>query len=220
GGPRHPLPDRDARGGDEPEHRRQLAVPPGPDPGVHPAGPGDGCVHLRGRRHAGRHPPQHEPGAGGEPRFALRPPLPLSRGRERGRAAAEGCGGPFPFLISTSPGGRDSGLGGRYLDARWAGLRRPHPPGRNRFTRRARCHSFQGSTPMAKTLLIDGTWRASSTGDTIPVVDPSTGEVFDALPRGTAADVDAAVAAARRAFERVWSRTPPVERGRILARLG
>jgi len=73
---------------------------------------------------------------------------------------------------------------------------------------------------MAKTLLIDGTWRASSTGDTIPVVDPSTGEVFDELARGTAADVDDAVAAARQAFERVWSRTPPVERGRILARLG
>lgn len=69
-----------------------------------------------------------------------------------------------------------------------------------------------------RTILIDGSWREAAGGETILVVDPSTGETFGALARGTAEDVDEAVAAARRAFERRWSRTSPAERGRILAR--
>lgn len=72
---------------------------------------------------------------------------------------------------------------------------------------------------MDGTLLIDGRWRGAADGGTIPVVDPSTGEVFGTLSRGGAAEVDEAVAAARRAFEGGWGRTSPVERGRILARL-
>ena len=71
-----------------------------------------------------------------------------------------------------------------------------------------------------RTNFIDGRWRPAGDERTIPVVDPSTGETFGALARGTAADVDDAVAAARRAFEGGWSRTSPVERGRLLTRLG
>ena len=67
------------------------------------------------------------------------------------------------------------------------------------------------------TNFIDGEWRAS-TGGTIPVIDPSTALQFGELSRGTAADVDDAVSAARHAFERVWSKVSPVERGRILGR--
>ncbi len=43
-------------------------------------------------------------------------------------------------------------------------------------------------------MLIDGQWVGAS--ETIPVHDPYTGEVVDTVPRGTAADVDRAVASA------------------------
>jgi aldehyde dehydrogenase (NAD+) len=71
-----------------------------------------------------------------------------------------------------------------------------------------------------QTIYIDGGWREAAGGETIPVVDPSRGETFDHLSRGGAPDVDDAVAAARRAYTETWSRVSPVERGRILTRLG
>jgi len=72
----------------------------------------------------------------------------------------------------------------------------------------------------AGTIFIDGVWEEARTGATLPVVDPSTGEEWSALARGGAPEVDRAVAAAGRAFQGVWSRVSPVERGRILARWG
>ncbi|MEQ9570076.1 MAG: aldehyde dehydrogenase family protein [Longimicrobiales bacterium] len=71
-----------------------------------------------------------------------------------------------------------------------------------------------------QTLFIDGRWRPAAGEETIPVVNPSTGETFGTLSRGRAADVDDAVSAARRAFRGPWSRMSPVERGRVLTRLG
>lgn len=56
-------------------------------------------------------------------------------------------------------------------------------------------------------------WAAS------PVIDPSTGEVFDTLARGTAADIDKAVAAARAALSGPWSRLTATDRGRILMKM-
>ena len=41
---------------------------------------------------------------------------------------------------------------------------------------------------------INGQWVAASSGLTLPVIDPSTGEVFDQLARGTGADGDKGVA--------------------------
>ncbi|HUE77553.1 MAG TPA: aldehyde dehydrogenase family protein [Longimicrobiales bacterium] len=70
------------------------------------------------------------------------------------------------------------------------------------------------------TIYIDGAWRASGSGETIPVVDPSTGAAFAELSRGRSGEVDAAVRSARRAFREVWARVAPVERGRVLGRLG
>ncbi|MBW3534144.1 MAG: aldehyde dehydrogenase family protein [Gemmatimonadetes bacterium] len=70
-----------------------------------------------------------------------------------------------------------------------------------------------------RTIFIGGDWRTSASEETIPVVNPSTGETFSQLSRGGAGEVDEAVRAARRAFEGLWSRTSPVERGRILSRL-
>lgn len=71
-----------------------------------------------------------------------------------------------------------------------------------------------------ETIYIDGAWTAAAGGETLPVVDPSTGERFAELSRGRQEDVDAAVRAARRAFRERWERLAPVERGRILGRLG
>lgn len=52
-----------------------------------------------------------------------------------------------------------------------------------------------------KTLFIDGRWVTPNGSDVIEVVDPATENVIGSVPNGTAADVDAAVAAARRAFD-------------------
>lgn len=54
---------------------------------------------------------------------------------------------------------------------------------------------------------------------TIEVLDPSTGEVCATIPRGGAGEIDAAVAAARRAFEREWRATTPAQRGALLRAL-
>ena len=68
--------------------------------------------------------------------------------------------------------------------------------------------------------LIGGAWIAPAGGQTLPLMNPSTGEQIGEIARGQEADVDAAIDAARRAFEGGWARTPAAERGRILMRLG
>ncbi len=68
---------------------------------------------------------------------------------------------------------------------------------------------------------IDGQWRAGTSGETLPVVDPSTGQVFGQIARGNASDIDAAVQAARAAFDTgAWGKLTPTERGRLLSKLG
>ncbi|MBS0317586.1 MAG: aldehyde dehydrogenase family protein [Proteobacteria bacterium] len=59
----------------------------------------------------------------------------------------------------------------------------------------------------------------SSSGRTLPVIDPSDGQTFDELQRGNAQDIDAAVQAARQCFDAVWSKFSAAERGRLLAKL-
>ena len=61
--------------------------------------------------------------------------------------------------------------------------------------------------------------QRSSSGRTIPVIDPSDGQPFDEMQRGTADDIDAAVRAARQCQEAVWSKLGAAERGRLLMRL-
>ncbi len=48
---------------------------------------------------------------------------------------------------------------------------------------------------------INNRWVAPSGNETIPVVDPSDGRMFAQIARGTSADIDRAVAAARAAYE-------------------
>lgn len=67
--------------------------------------------------------------------------------------------------------------------------------------------------------LIDGETVDRATQGGIDVLDPSTGKVFARIPRGSAADVDRAVAAARSAFEGAWGAKSALERGRILMKI-
>jgi aldehyde dehydrogenase (NAD+) len=68
-------------------------------------------------------------------------------------------------------------------------------------------------------LLIDGDLRRD-VGATVDVVNPSTGEVVRTVPHGGVAELDSALAAARRAFDDGgWAEAPVEERGRVLLRL-
>ncbi len=70
-------------------------------------------------------------------------------------------------------------------------------------------------------MLIDGEWVKARSGATFSCVDPYTEETWGRVPRADAADVDAAVQAARRAFDQDgWPRTPPAKRAALLRRLG
>lgn len=65
--------------------------------------------------------------------------------------------------------------------------------------------------------------RSPSGGQHIPVLDPSTGEVFGQIARGSEADIDQAVAAARAAlgerYDGPWGSLSAASRGRLLQRL-
>jgi len=67
-------------------------------------------------------------------------------------------------------------------------------------------------------LYIDGRWTAPSGKNTIDVLSASTEEVMGRIPEGDAADVQAAVAAARRAFDG-WAATPVAERAAFLKKI-
>jgi aldehyde dehydrogenase (NAD+) len=62
---------------------------------------------------------------------------------------------------------------------------------------------------------IDGRWTAPLVPNDCPVIDPSTEEACAIISVGSAADTDAAVAAAKRAFP-AWAATPPAERKRYV----
>lgn len=65
-------------------------------------------------------------------------------------------------------------------------------------------------------LLIGSAWVPAASGRTFEVFDPATGAVIAEVPLGDAVDVDAAVAAARRALDGPWSRMAHAERARLL----
>src|ERR1700730_13317800 len=67
-------------------------------------------------------------------------------------------------------------------------------------------------------LFIGGKWTEPSTSEVIEVHCPATGEYVGKVPLAAAADVDAAVAAARAAFDNgPWPTTPPKERAAVIA---
>jgi acyl-CoA reductase-like NAD-dependent aldehyde dehydrogenase len=63
---------------------------------------------------------------------------------------------------------------------------------------------------------VGGSWVPARGRPPIPVVNPATEEQVGSVPAGTAEDVDAAVAAARAAFE-PWASLPPTERATLLS---
>jgi betaine-aldehyde dehydrogenase len=69
-------------------------------------------------------------------------------------------------------------------------------------------------------LYIDGTWRAAADGGTREIRCPADRQLVATVAEGTAADAEAAVGAARTAFDSgPWRRTTEKERGQLLFRL-
>ncbi|MEU1958721.1 aldehyde dehydrogenase [Nocardia sp. NPDC019304] len=68
-------------------------------------------------------------------------------------------------------------------------------------------------------LFIGGRWTAPTTAERIQVISPATVEPVGSVPAVSRADVDAAVAAARHAFDHgPWPATPPKQRAEVLTR--
>lgn len=74
------------------------------------------------------------------------------------------------------------------------------------------------SADQVRGLFIDGSTVASASGRTFESRNPATGELVAEVAEGDAADIDRAVAAARRAFEGPWRRFSPYQRQRVLER--
>ncbi|QJY32598.1 NAD-dependent succinate-semialdehyde dehydrogenase [Diaphorobacter sp. JS3050] len=66
-------------------------------------------------------------------------------------------------------------------------------------------------------LFIDGQWQDATSGKTLPVVNPATGQQIGQVAHAGIADLDRALAAAQKGFE-VWRDTPAIERARAMRR--
>ncbi len=72
-----------------------------------------------------------------------------------------------------------------------------------------------------KKLFIGGRWVEAASGQTFDTIDPATGEVLARVAEGAAEDIDRAVAAARKSFDRgTWRELPPAERAKVLWKVG
>ena len=77
----------------------------------------------------------------------------------------------------------------------------------------------EANTPRKYQLFIDGKWVDAESGKTFTTPNPATGEPLAEVAEADKADIDKAVAAARRAFEGKWSKISARERGRMLYKL-
>ena len=68
-------------------------------------------------------------------------------------------------------------------------------------------------------LYIDGEFVKGGGRREQDVINPATQEVLGKLPHASTADLDRALAAAQRAFDS-WKKTSPLERAKILRRVG
>jgi aldehyde dehydrogenase (NAD+) len=66
---------------------------------------------------------------------------------------------------------------------------------------------------------IGGKWRPSEGGGTFATINPATEEQLALVANGTAADVDRAVRAARKAFDKYWKPMRPAERAKYIYRI-
>ena len=81
----------------------------------------------------------------------------------------------------------------------------------------SRVHDFLGKP---RKMLIDGKWVDAISGKTFPTYNPATGEVLAQVAEGDKQDIDAAVKAARKAFDSgPWSRLTASERGKLVWKL-
>ena len=71
-----------------------------------------------------------------------------------------------------------------------------------------------------KQLFINNQWRAAASGKTMDVINPATEEVCASVASADAADLDAAVEAARAALSGPWAQMSARERGRLVRKLG
>ena len=70
-------------------------------------------------------------------------------------------------------------------------------------------------TATRRRMFVNGDWSDAADGETTPVINPATEETIDEVPKGTEADIDRAVEAARDSV-REWSQTTPGERSAML----
>ena len=68
-------------------------------------------------------------------------------------------------------------------------------------------------------MFIGGTWTAGTGSEHQEVINPATGKVIAHVPKGTAEDVNLAVAAARKAYDEVWSESTPRDRSERMLKL-
>ncbi|MBX3577536.1 MAG: aldehyde dehydrogenase family protein [Rhizobiaceae bacterium] len=71
----------------------------------------------------------------------------------------------------------------------------------------------------SKALFINGEWKASSSGKSFATSEPSTGKPLANIAEATATDIDAAVAAARKALPK-WSAASGFQRAKVLYAIG
>src|SRR5256885_4992690 len=74
-------------------------------------------------------------------------------------------------------------------------------------------------TPRKYQLFIDGQWVDAESGKTFETPNPATGATLAEVAEGDRADIEKAVAAARKAFEGKWSKMSARDRGRLLYKL-
>src|SRR5580704_2442895 len=80
--------------------------------------------------------------------------------------------------------------------------------------------AFEFLRDIPKQLLIAGKWAPAQSGGTFPTINPATEEVLATVEEGDARDVDAAVKAAREAFENgLWSSITPHQRTKYLLKI-
>ncbi len=68
-------------------------------------------------------------------------------------------------------------------------------------------------------LYIGGSWTPAATEGTVAATNPASEEVLALVAHGDAADVDRAVRAARRGYEKYWRKMHPAERAKYIYRI-
>lgn len=68
-------------------------------------------------------------------------------------------------------------------------------------------------------LFIDGEWKDSASGETMPAVNPYNQDTWATIPVAAETDVEDAITAARKSFLDTWQWTPPGQRAALLNRL-